>query len=125
MDWNNVTLGNLSVKAIHMGNIKIWPQNIFTVKPTSIDVDSSGHYEEIVVTSVYGGAAASVNVSVLNDDIGLGGLGYTDGPNLGERIYYVQIPYNSTYEDREATIRFTQPSSGLYIDVDIWQEMYM
>lgn len=129
---NNITVGSKSVVRITVGDVQIYPKDTFKVEPIGSDfdwdgeyltVDNNSHSIEIKVTSIVGGVATGVTMSITNNGIGMSGGGYTDGPNLGERIYSYYIPYNSTYDDRHSEIMFRQYGTGEEIYVQVWQDM--
>lgn len=120
---NNITVGSKSVVRITVGNIQIYPNDVFSVDPIEVDVDNASHSIEIKVTSIVGGVATGVTMSITNNGIGMSGGGYTDGSNLGERLYNFYIPYNSTGDDRHSEIMFRQYGTGEEIYVEVWQDM--
>jgi hypothetical protein len=132
MDFKSITIGNKSVVKVTIGNITIYPKDFFTVEPIGSDfdwdgvyltVDNNSHSIQIKVTSIVGGVATGVTMSITNNGIGMSGGGYTDGPNLGERIYSYFIPVNSTYDDRHSEIMFRQYGTNRTIYIQVWQDM--
>ena len=132
MDFKSITIGNKSVVKVTIGNIQVYPKDTFSVEPIGSDfdwdgeylsVDNTSHSIQIKVTSIVGGVATGVTMSITNNGIGMSGGGYTDGPNLGERIYSYYIPYNSTYDDRHSEIMFRQYGTNTTIYVQVWQDM--
>ena len=138
MDFSNVTLGNKAVAEVWMGNIKIYPStpsdafmvtaiyldDVLTENTSYLDADSNSHWFEIVVLSLVGGQSSNVTLRYQYDYIGLSGGGYTE-PNPGERHYSFTMPGNSTREERDARIQFTQQGTGQVITINIYQEEYM
>lgn len=122
MELNNITLGNKQVVAVHIGTTKIYPRDKFTVNPDEIDVDHGTHTEQITVTSILAGNPTGVNMTFTVNEIGISGSGYVDGPNPGERIYTINIPGNTSHDDRHTEIKFQQFTTGLILYVQIWQD---
>ena len=132
MDFKSITIGNKSVVKVTIGNIQVYPKDTFNVEPIGSDfdwdgvyltVDNNSHSIQIKVTSIVGGVATGVTMSITNNGIGMSGGGYTDGPNLGERIYSYFIPVNSTYDDRHSEIMFRQYGTNRTIYIQVWQDM--
>ena len=123
IDFSNITFGNKPVSAVWMGNIKLYPKDVFTVSPLNIDVDASPHYEEITVTTLHNGSPTGVTVTYVVDEIGLS-LSYTE-TTPGIRVYSVNIPANPTRDARHTEIRFTQQGTGSSELVSIWQDEMM
>ena len=126
MDFKSATIGNKTVVKVTLGNLTIYPRDVFVVDPTFITVDNMSQIVEIVVTSVIGGNAADVTKTVRLDEISMFDYGYITGSNIGERIYRFQIPQNYDYNSsRHAQVQFTQNGTGQFYIVDIWQDEAM